>query len=148
MPHGCIAPEPVSKCAHPRFSYLTPKQQRPWLAVGRRDLLRHHADKSVSATLAFVWGDGGVRGLRGTSLAEALRRIESHEASVLVLYRLDRPARDLLLQETVVERLRMGGASVISLSEPDLGSHEPTRILVRQVLGALAQYEMTFLRPG
>ena len=89
----------------------------------------------------------GASGLQGRpGLAEALRRIESHEASVLVLYRLDRLARDLLLQETVVERLRLGGGSVISVSEPDVDSNEPTRILIRQILGALSQYEKTLLK--
>jgi DNA invertase Pin-like site-specific DNA recombinase len=88
-------------------------------------------------------GSGGLQGRPG--LVEALRRIESGDASALVLYRLDRLARDLLLQETVVERLRLGGGSVISVSEPDVDSNEPTRILIRQILGALAQYEKTLV---
>jgi DNA invertase Pin-like site-specific DNA recombinase len=100
--------------------------------------------------LLEIIGDEGLSGARGLQgrpgLAEALRRIENDEASVLVLYRLDRLARDLLLQETVVERLRMGGASVISVSEPDVDSHEPTRILIRQVLGAISQYEKSLLK--
>ena len=100
--------------------------------------------------LLEILGDEGISGVSGLQgrpgLAEALSRIENHEATVLVLYRLDRLARDLLLQETVVERLRLGGGSVISVSEPDVDSNDPTRILIRQVLGALAQYEKTLLK--
>jgi len=91
--------------------------------------------------LLEIIGDEGISGLQGRpGLAEALRRIENDEASVLVLYRLDRLARDLLLQETVVERLPWAVASVISVSEPDVDSHELTRILIRQVLAAISQY--------
>jgi len=35
---------------------------------------------------------------------------------------------------------------VISVTEPDVDSNDPTRILIRQVLGALAQYEKTLLK--
>ncbi|MGD0986046.1 MAG: recombinase family protein [Acidimicrobiales bacterium] len=100
--------------------------------------------------LLEILGDEGISGASGLQcrpgLAEALSRIENHEATVLVLYRLDRLARDLLLQETVVERLRLGGGSVISVSEPDVDSNESIRILIRQVLGALSQYEKTLLK--
>jgi DNA invertase Pin-like site-specific DNA recombinase len=100
--------------------------------------------------LLEILGDDGISGASGLQgrpgLAEALTRIERHEASVLVLFRLDRLARDLLLQETVVERLRLGGGSVVSVSEPDVDSNEPTRILIRQVLGAISQYEKTLLK--
>lgn len=97
-----------------------------------------------------VLADAGISGGNGLdsrrSLAEALARIEDHEATVLVVYRLDRLARDLLLQETIMERLSLGGGSVISVSEPEIDSDDPTRILVRQVLGALSQYEKSIIR--
>ncbi|MGO9963632.1 MAG: recombinase family protein [Acidimicrobiales bacterium] len=35
---------------------------------------------------------------------------------------------------------------MISVTEPDVDSNDPTRILIRQVLGALAQYEKTLLK--
>jgi len=112
---------------------------------GIREYCRAHR-----LVLLEILGDEGISGTSGLQgrpgLAEALSRIENHEATVLVLYRLDRLARDLLLQETVVERLRLGGGSVISVSEPDVDSNEPTRILIRQVLGALSQYEKTLLK--
>ena len=45
-----------------------------------------------------------------------------------------------------MERLGLGGGSVVSVSEPEIDSDDPTRILVRQVLGALSQYEKSIIR--
>src|ERR1039458_4876473 len=87
---------------------------------GIREYCRAHR-----LVLLEILGDEGISGVSGLQgrpgLAEALSRIENHEATVLVLFRLDRLARDLLLQETVVERLRLGGGSVISVREADVG---------------------------
>jgi DNA invertase Pin-like site-specific DNA recombinase len=92
-------------------------------------------------------GQSGSNGLdTRAGLAEALALLERGEAEVLVVYRLDRLARDLLLQETLMARLRQHGAEVLSVSEPDVDSDDPTRVLVRQVLGAISQYERAVIR--
>jgi site-specific DNA recombinase len=140
--------EPVSVLGYIRVSTTDQAEHGQGLTIQRR-AIREYC-RAHRLRLLEILGDEGFSGASGLQgrpgLAEALRRIESHEASVLVLYRLDRLARDLLLQETVVERLRLGGGSVISVTEPDVDSNEPTRILVRQILGALAQYEKTLLK--
>jgi DNA invertase Pin-like site-specific DNA recombinase len=79
-------------------------------------------------------------------LVEALARLERGEAQVLVVYRLDRLARDLLLQETLMARLRQRGVDVLSVSKYGINNEDPRRILVRQVLGAIAQYEQAVIR--
>jgi DNA invertase Pin-like site-specific DNA recombinase len=63
-----------------------------------------------------------------------------------VVYRLDRLARDLVLQETLMARMRKAGVEVLSVTEPDIDSDDATRVLVRQVLGAIAQYERALIR--
>ena len=63
-----------------------------------------------------------------------------------MVYRLDRLARDLLLQETVHARLEAGGAAVMSVSEPAVEGDDATRVLVRQLLGGIAQYERAVIR--
>jgi DNA invertase Pin-like site-specific DNA recombinase len=111
--------------------------------------IRDHC-KAFGLALVDILSDQGISGASGLDtrqgLANALARIEDHEATVLVVYRLDRLARDLLLQETIMERLGSSGGSVVSVSEPEIDSEDPTRILVRQVLGALSQYEKSIIR--
>lgn len=54
---------------------------------------------------------------------------------------LDRLARDLVLQETLLNRWSRQGIEFRSRREPDLGNADATRVLIRQVLGAISQYE-------
>ena len=63
----------------------------------------------------------------------------------MVVYRLDRLARDLIVQETTMERLARREARVRSVSGPDVNGDDPTRVLVRKVLGAIAQYERALI---
>ena len=92
-------------------------------------------------------GQSGSNGLDDRlGLAKGLAMIERGDASALVVYRLDRLARDLLLQETIHARLETGGASVLSVSEPAVDGDDATRILVRQLLGGIAQYERAIIR--
>jgi DNA invertase Pin-like site-specific DNA recombinase len=59
----------------------------------------------------------------------------------VVIEKLDRLARDLMVQETIIADLRKNGFELVSVAEPDLMANDPTRILVRQMMGAVAQYE-------
>jgi DNA invertase Pin-like site-specific DNA recombinase len=106
--------------------------------------------KDEGLLLVAMLTDEGQSGSNGLDdrlgLAEGLARIERGEASALVVYRLDRLARDLLLQETVHARLETAGASVLSVSEPAMTGDDPTRVLVRQLLGGIAQYERAVIR--
>jgi DNA invertase Pin-like site-specific DNA recombinase len=118
------------------------------LAV-QRDGIRAYC-KERGLRLVDIASDEGISGSNGLDtrpgLTEALLRVEDHEVSGLVVYRLDRLARDLLLQETILAQMRKRGGEVLSVSEPDIDSDDPTRILVRQVLGAIAQYERAMIR--
>ena len=118
------------------------------LAV-QRDGIRAYC-KEHGLRLVDIASDEGISGSNGLDtrpgLTEALLRVEDHAVSGLVVYRLDRLARDLLLQETILAQMRKRGGEVLSVSEPDIDSDDPTRILVRQVLGAIAQYERAMIR--
>lgn len=108
--------------------------------------------KAESLRLVGVFRDEGQSGNNGlesrVGLAEALATLKDHEGAQLVVYRLDRLARDLILQETLIERLRDDGTPVRSASEPDLDADtsDPTKILIRQIVGAVTQYERTVIR--
>jgi DNA invertase Pin-like site-specific DNA recombinase len=53
-----------------------------------------------------------------------------------------------MVQETILSDLMRQGFEVISVCEPDLCSTDPSRVLVRQIFGAIAQYDraMTVLK--
>lgn len=63
------------------------------------------------------------------------------DGGTVIIERLDRLARDLGIQEYIVRDLKKRRVALISTAEPDLGSADPTRILFRQILGAVAQYD-------
>jgi DNA invertase Pin-like site-specific DNA recombinase len=76
----------------------------------------------------------------------ALARLEAGEADALIASRLDRLARSFVTQETVIERLQARGREVISTSQEDVSSDDPERVLVRQILGSIGQYEAAVIR--
>jgi DNA invertase Pin-like site-specific DNA recombinase len=73
----------------------------------------------------------------GEILADGVRTI--------MIERLDRLARDLLVQEYVLADLKKRGITPLSTAEPDLCSADPTRILMRQILGAIAAYDKAMI---
>jgi DNA invertase Pin-like site-specific DNA recombinase len=99
--------------------------------------------------------DEGVSGSNGLDTREALPvalgAIQSGYAAGLVVYRLDRLARDLVLQEQLLAEIKRMGGDLFSTSageaaflddDPD----DPSRALIRQILGAVAQYERSMIR--
>ena len=106
--------------------------------------------KAHDLKLVDVLSDEGQSGSNGLEtcqgLAQGLARIEQGEASALVVYRFDRLARDLILQETIIVRLEDAKATVLSVSEPAMDGDDATRKMVRQMLGVIAEYERAVIR--
>jgi len=71
-------------------------------------------------------------------------------ADGIVVYRLDRLARDMILQEWIIKELGRHEARLFSvqdseqlmLDDPD----DPQRTMMRQIIGAFAQYESQMIR--
>lgn len=63
----------------------------------------------------------------------------------LAFLRLDRLARDLLLQENLISDFQSKGLKVVSIDEPNLCENDPTRKLFRQMKGMLAEYEKSMI---
>ena len=59
----------------------------------------------------------------------------------VIIERIDRLARDLMVQETILDDMNKNDVSIISVTDGDLLENDPTRKLVRQVLGAIAEYD-------
>jgi DNA invertase Pin-like site-specific DNA recombinase len=58
-----------------------------------------------------------------------------------VIEKLDRLARDVLHQENCMRDFINNGLNIVSTMEPDMCSTDPTRKLIRQILGSFAEYE-------
>jgi DNA invertase Pin-like site-specific DNA recombinase len=73
---------------------------------------------------------------------EMLRRVVSNGAKTIIVESPDRFARDLMVQLAGHDMLKSQGISLIPATAPDFFMEEtPTALLVRQVLGAIAQFE-------
>ena len=79
------------------------------------------------------------------ALQDLLVAIDSGEVRTVMIERLDRLARDLMVQETILGDLRKRGIAVISVAEPDLCSDDPSRKLMRQIFGAIAEYDKAMI---
>jgi DNA invertase Pin-like site-specific DNA recombinase len=63
----------------------------------------------------------------------------------IVVERLDRLARELFVQEHILRDLKSRNVTLVSAAEPDLGDSDPARVLFRQIMGAIAQYDRTMI---
>jgi DNA invertase Pin-like site-specific DNA recombinase len=71
-----------------------------------------------------------------------LRRLAANGAKTIIVESPDRFARDLAVQLAGHDMLKNLGIAIIPASAPDFFTEDtPTAVLVRQVLGAIAQFE-------
>jgi len=75
------------------------------------------------------------------ALQAMLSALDGNDVKLVVIEKLDRLARDLMIQESILKDLQRNGFELVSTLEPDLCSKDPTRVLMRQILGAFAEYE-------
>lgn len=108
--------------------------------------------KSAKYNIVDEFCDEGVSGtkeLEGRAeLAALLDLCRSGEIKVVLVERADRLARDLMVGEVILGQFRDLNVRVIAVdSGTDLTAHndDPTRTLIRQVLGAVAQFEKSVM---
>ena len=101
--------------------------------------------------LLEVASDTGISGavLERPGLERALHALRPGDT--LVVYRLDRLARDLVTQELLLREIRRQGAALASCSPAEQAyleddAQDPARKLIRQVLGAVAEFEREMIR--
>lgn len=110
--------------------------------------------KNNGHVIALVCKDEGVSGTHGLDqrdgLGAVLEALRGAVAQGVVVYRLDRLARDLVVQEQLLAELWRMGAAVFSTSESESSylkddPEDPSRKLIRQVLGAVSEYERAMI---
>jgi DNA invertase Pin-like site-specific DNA recombinase len=95
--------------------------------------------------LVRVFREEGVTGTKDSmdrpAWSSMVTALLGNGVKTIIIEKLDRLARDLMVQETAIADLARSGFTLISVMEPDLMANDPTRILMRQMLGAVAQYD-------
>ena len=84
---------------------------------------------------------GATESMNRPAWAEMMTALLGDGVKMIVIEKLDRLARDLMVQEATIADLDKSGLTLISVAEPDLMASDPTRILMRQMMGAVAQYD-------
>lgn len=113
------------------------RQIRDWCKANGHRLVEVYTDE----------GQSGSNGLETrAALGEALLALRHKRAAGLVVPRLDRLARDLIVQEQLLAEIRRMGATVFSCSAAEASFLEddpddPSRKMIRQILGAVSEYE-------
>ena len=92
------------------------------------------------------------KGVSGTTeledrpaLSALFAALEENGVKTVLIEKVDRLARDLMIQETIIGDMLKNGYTLLSSCEPDLCSSDPSRILIRQIFGALAQYDRAMI---
>src|SRR5579862_9270590 len=105
--------------------------------------------KAHDMRIVRVFQEEGVSGTKDLenrpALQEMMLALLSNGVRTVLIEKLDRLARDLMIQEAVVGDMRKRGIELISVLEPDLCSDDPSRKLVRQIFGAIAEYEKAMI---
>jgi len=99
--------------------------------------------------IAEVFREEGISGTKELddrpALSALLAALEENGIKTILIAQVDRLARDLMVQETIIADMQKSGYTLISVAEPDLCSTDPSRILIRQIFGALAQYDRAMI---
>ena len=105
--------------------------------------------KAHGIKLVQVFREEGVSGTKDAgerpAWSELQTALHANGVRLVLVEKLDRLARDLMVQETIIGDLRKSGFELVSVMELDLCSDDPTRKLMRQFMGGIAEYEKSQL---
>jgi site-specific DNA recombinase len=75
------------------------------------------------------------------AFGEMMVALLSNGTLTVIIEKLDRIARSVAVQENTINEFQRKGFELISVSEPDLCSHDPSRVAMRQMMGVFAQLD-------
>ena len=114
----------------------------------QREALKDYA-RQRGYELVKVFEDEGVSGglEDRPGLAEMFSYLEANgkEITGVLIYKLDRLARDLYIQEHLIKKLEALNQQLISTKEPDLAGSDPMRKAFRQFMGIVSELEKAFI---
>ena len=111
----------------------------------QRAAIEHYA-KANGFQIVDTFYDEAVSGTdpvdQRPQFAHMLSRVVTNGAKTILIESPDRFARDLAVQLAGHDQLKAGGIMLIAATAPDFFTEDtPTAVLVRQVLGAIAEFD-------
>ncbi len=117
----------------------------------QREAIARYA-KATGVEVVEEFRDEGVSGTKDLDdregLGELMARIRANGVRLVLVERADRLARDLMVSEVLLAEFRELGVAVVAADSGTAltaGDDDPTRVLIRQVLGAVAQFEKSVI---
>jgi DNA invertase Pin-like site-specific DNA recombinase len=106
--------------------------------------------KAARYEIVGEYSDDGVKGAdpvgERPGFAAMMERIAANGARTIIVETASRFARDLIVQETGWRMLREAGVTLIAADSPDAFLDDtPTAVVIRQILGAVSQFEKAML---
>jgi len=106
--------------------------------------------KKNNFELIKIFKDEGVSGSseleNRTGLAGLFNFIETNKGiEGVLIYKLDRLARDLYIQEHLIKKLELLNIKLLSIKETNLDSKDPMRKAFRQFMGIVSELEKAFI---
>ena len=101
--------------------------------------------KAHGAKIVKIYSELGVSGTKDIANRPAfiamMEALHGDGVKLVLVESLGRLARDLMVQESILHDLKRHGFDLVSVTEPDLCSDDPSRKLMRQIMGAFHEYE-------
>jgi len=101
--------------------------------------------KAQDIKLVRIFEEQGISGSKEIcerpAFISMMEALHANGTRLVLVESLGRLARDLMVQETILHDLKSHGFELVSVSEPDLCSDDPSRKLMRQIMGAFHEYE-------
>lgn len=119
-------------------------------AKRQREAIQTYAERN-GITIVSEFYDAGVSGadhvMDRPGFCEMFERCnEFHLADIILVENASRFSRDLIVQITGHDKLKKHGLSLVPVDAPDYFKEEtPTAVMVRQILGAVSQFEKNSL---
>jgi DNA invertase Pin-like site-specific DNA recombinase len=109
---------------------------KKYAAANDIKIAKVYQEEGVSGT--FDWTDR-------PAFTEMMVSLLANGTRTVLIEKLDRLARDLMVQESIIADFKRKGLTLVSVAEPDLCSDDPTRKLMRQMIGAFSEYEKSMI---
>lgn len=132
------------------FAYLrvSSEGQKDGDGFGRQETaIRNYAKKNDIAirTVFREVVSGTVGPLERPVFIGMMEALLSNGVRTVLVENLSRLARDLMIQETILGDFNKRGLAIVSVQEPDLCVNDPSRKLIRQVMGSFHEYEKSMI---